>query len=188
MARSLFKLRNISCFLIDLRLAMSVGSSRAYSTALAMYPALPYQKSLIEASLGKRAPSSTREGAQVGTSICWSPLLSMIAPSLEDLIYMTLACLPPLQALASLGGRFLHSSITSFPFQNGGVLICKTIRKTKNIVKKKRHKSKESSITKINREKWEHKMSKEEGSDFKIINLDLKPHLVEAIMPLPRDN
>ena len=41
MASSLFKLRNTSWFLIDLRLAISVGSSRAYSMALATYPALP---------------------------------------------------------------------------------------------------------------------------------------------------
>ena len=40
-ARSLFKLRNTSCFLIDLRTAMSAGSSKAYSTTLATYPAFP---------------------------------------------------------------------------------------------------------------------------------------------------
>ena len=42
MARSFFKLRNTSCFLVDLRSAMSVGSSRDCSTIIAMYPTLPY--------------------------------------------------------------------------------------------------------------------------------------------------
>ena len=50
MARFLFKLRNTSCFLIELRSAISVGSSRACSTMLATYPALPCWNSLIEAS------------------------------------------------------------------------------------------------------------------------------------------
>ena len=63
MARFLFKLRNILCFFIDLRLAMSVGSSRDYSMTLATYPALPCWKSLIKALLGRGAPSSTRGGA-----------------------------------------------------------------------------------------------------------------------------
>ena len=118
MARSLFKLRNTSCFLIDLRLAISVGSSKDCSTTLAMYPTFPCWKSLIEASLGKGTPSSTRGGAQVRTTACWPPFLSMIAPSLEALVYMTLACLPPLWASGSLGGRFLFSFITSFPFRS----------------------------------------------------------------------
>ena len=50
MARFLFKLRNTLCFLIELRSAISVGSSRAYSTMLATYLALPCWKSLIKAS------------------------------------------------------------------------------------------------------------------------------------------
>ena len=116
MARSLFKLRNTSYFLMDLRLAISVGSSKACSTALATYSALLCWKSLIEASRGKGALSSTREGVQVGTLVCWSPLLFMIAPSLEDIVCMTLACLPPLWTSTSLGGRFLLSFVTSFPF------------------------------------------------------------------------
>ena len=42
-------------------------------------------------------------------------------------------------------------------------------------MKKEWHKSKESSITNANREKWEQNMSKGERGDFKIIiNLDLK--------------
>ena len=48
-ARSLFRLRNISCFLIDLRSAMSEGSNRAFSTALAMYPT---NLALLEVSYG----------------------------------------------------------------------------------------------------------------------------------------
>ena len=95
-ARSLFKLRNTSCFLIDLRSAMSTGSSKACSTALATYLALPCWKSLMEASLGRGALSNTMEGVQARTSLWWSPLLFMIAPSLEDLVCMTLAYLPPL--------------------------------------------------------------------------------------------
>ena len=61
-ARSLFRLRNTSCFLIDLRLAISLGSSKACSMASATYPALPYWKSLMDASAGRVAPSSTRAG------------------------------------------------------------------------------------------------------------------------------
>ena len=116
MVKSLFKLRNGSCFLINLRSATSMGNSKDCSTVLATYPALSYSKSLIEALLGRGASSSTKGGAQAGILACWSPLLSVIAPSLEDLVCMTLACLPPLWASTSLDGRFLLSSITSFPF------------------------------------------------------------------------
>ena len=38
MAKSLFRPRKTSCFLMDLRSAMSIGSSRVCSTALAVYP------------------------------------------------------------------------------------------------------------------------------------------------------
>ena len=62
------------------------------------------------------------------------------------------------------------------------MLIYKTIRKTKNIINKKWHKLKENSITNTNGEKWEQYMSKGEGSNFKIINLDLKPHLVSPLL------
>ena len=40
-ARSLFRLRKTSCFLIDFKLAMSPSSSKAYFMASATYPALP---------------------------------------------------------------------------------------------------------------------------------------------------
>lgn len=66
--------------------------------------------------LGKGAPSSTITGVHTSTSACWLVFLSVIAPSLEDLIWMTLACLPPLSALAFLDGDLLLSSITFFPF------------------------------------------------------------------------
>ena len=41
MAKSLFKPRKTSCFLIDLRLTMSFGSRRVCSTASATYPIVP---------------------------------------------------------------------------------------------------------------------------------------------------
>lgn len=93
-ARSLFKLRNTSCFLINRRSTISVGSSKAYSTVLATYPSFPYWKSLMDKSLGKGAPSNTMEGVQAGTLVWWSPLLYTIAHSLEDLFCVTLACRP----------------------------------------------------------------------------------------------
>ena len=40
-ARSLFKLRNTSCFLIDLKSAISTRSNKAYSMTLDTYPAFP---------------------------------------------------------------------------------------------------------------------------------------------------
>jgi len=113
MARSFFRPRNTSCFLMDMRSTMSLGSNRDYFTIWAMYPALPCWKSQMEASLGRGAPSSTRGGAQAGTIACWSPLLS---PSLEDLICMTLACLAPLWGLTSWEGWLFPTSTTSFPF------------------------------------------------------------------------
>ena len=61
-ARSLFKLRNTSCFLIDLRSAISPTSNKACSTLLATYLALPCWKSLIDASAGRAAPSNTKAG------------------------------------------------------------------------------------------------------------------------------
>ena len=56
--RSLFKLRKTSCFLNDLKLAIYSGNNRAYSTASAFL----CWKFLMEASIGKGAPSSTRAG------------------------------------------------------------------------------------------------------------------------------
>ena len=41
MVRSLFKPRKTSGFLMDLRLAMSLGSSKGCFTALATYPVVP---------------------------------------------------------------------------------------------------------------------------------------------------
>ena len=115
-ARFLFKLRNTSWFLMPLRSTISAGSNRACSMALATYLAFPCWKSLMEALLGKGAPSNTIVGAHAGTSNYWSALFSMTVPSLEDLVWVTLACLPPLWASASLDGDFLLSSTTSFPF------------------------------------------------------------------------
>ena len=65
------------------------------------------------------------------------------------------------------------------------MLICKTIREKKKVW----HKSKESSITNTNGEKWVHNMSKGKNGDFEVINLDLKtppsvPSLVEQGRPL----
>ena len=62
------------------------------------------------------------------------------------------------------------------------MLIYKTIKKKKTSSTKKWHKLKENSITNTNGEKWEQNMSKREGSNFKIINLDLKPHLVSPLL------
>ena len=105
MARSLFRLRNTSCFLMDMRSTMSLGSNRDCFTTWAMYPALPCWKSHMEASLGRGAPSSTRGGAQAGTIACWSPLLS---PSLEDLVCMTLACLAGLNLLGGVAFSYFY--------------------------------------------------------------------------------
>ena len=61
-ARSLFRLRNTSCFLIDLKSTISPTSNKACSTLLATYLALPCWKSLIDASAGRAAPSNTKAG------------------------------------------------------------------------------------------------------------------------------
>ena len=71
--------------------------------------------------------------------------------------------------------------MTRLTFGMVACLFAKPFGKQKTLSKKKRHKSKESSITNTNKEKWEQNMSKGEGSDFKIINLDLKPHLVSLL-------
>ena len=55
------------------------------------------------------------------------------------------------------------------------MLIYKTIWKTKKTLSKKKwHKSKISSITNTNGEKWVQNMSKGKNGDFEVINLDLK--------------
>ena len=53
MARSLFRPRKTLSCLMDLRSAMSLGSSRDYSTTLAIYLAVPCWKSQMEVSLRK---------------------------------------------------------------------------------------------------------------------------------------
>ena len=116
MVRSFFKPRNTLCFLMDLRLAMSLSSNKDCSTTLATYPALPCWKSQMEVSLERGTPSSTKGGALAGTTTCWSPLLSVIALSLEDLICMTLACLTPLWGSTSREGWLFPTSTTSLPF------------------------------------------------------------------------
>ena len=70
----------------------------------------------MEESLGKGAPSNTMRGFQAGTSTWRSPLPSMTTPSLADLVWVILACLPPLCTSASLVEVVFLSSITSFPF------------------------------------------------------------------------
>ena len=42
MARSLFKPRKTSCYFIDMRSAISLGSNRDYFMASATYPTMPY--------------------------------------------------------------------------------------------------------------------------------------------------
>ena len=61
-ARSLFRVRNTSCFFMVLKLAMSSGSSSGCSRALATYPAFPFWKSLIEESRGRGDPFNTKGG------------------------------------------------------------------------------------------------------------------------------
>ena len=76
LARSLFKPRKTSYFLMDLRLAISLGSNRGCSTALATYLAVPLWKSRMDTSLGRGALSSSKGGAQAGAVTQCSPLLS----------------------------------------------------------------------------------------------------------------
>ena len=73
----------------DLKLAISSGSNKAYSTALATKHAFPCWKFLIHASASKGAPSSTKAGINAGTPIWGSALLSAK-------VCVTLASLPPL--------------------------------------------------------------------------------------------
>lgn len=118
-ARSLFKVRYTSWFLIPLRLAILAGSNRACSTVLATYPAFPFWKSLMEVSLGRGAPSKSRERVQTGTSTWQLSLLLMIAPSLEDLVWATLAfllilCCSGLLGLSNPLFHHLFSLLISF--------------------------------------------------------------------------
>ena len=86
--RSLFKLRNTSCFLIDLRSAISSRSNKACSMPSATYPTLPYWKSLMDALASRAASSNTKAGVQVGTPTLESPFLSIK-------VCATLDCLAP---------------------------------------------------------------------------------------------
>ena len=108
-AKPLFKLRQISCFLIDLKLAMSPGSNKACSMASATYPAFACWKSLIKISAGKGAPSNVmiRVQAEIPT---WELLI------LSTRIYVTLAYLAPFWGSASLNKGPFPPSTTSWPF------------------------------------------------------------------------
>ena len=68
--------------------------------------------------------------------------------------------------------------IDEIKIRNGGMLICKIIRKTKNIVKKKRHKSKKKFNYRHKHRQMGTKYIKGKKGDFQVINLNLKPHLV----------
>lgn len=117
-ARSLFKLRNTSCFLINLKSAISLGSRKACYMASAMYPAFPCWNSLMEELAERAASSNTKEGFQAGTAILWSCPLSTIDPSLEDLVWVVLAALAPFCGSTSLGRWLFPSSTTSLPFES----------------------------------------------------------------------
>ena len=113
MARSLFRSRKTSCYVIDLRLAMSLGSNKECSIASVTYPVVPYWKSRMEASLSKGASSNSMRKAQVEAIARWSPLLS---PSLVNLVCISLGCLAPLWGSISWEGWVLLVSATSLPF------------------------------------------------------------------------
>ena len=61
-ARSLFRLRNTSCFFMVLNLTMSSGNSKSCSTTSAMYLAFPFKNSLIDEFAGRGDPSITKGG------------------------------------------------------------------------------------------------------------------------------
>ena len=98
-ARSLFKPRKTSCFLMDLRSTISLGSSRGCSMTLATYPAVPLWKSRMKALLGRGASSTSKGGAEVGATTQCSPLLSPLWASFD-----ALRLLGPLQGLVLRGG------------------------------------------------------------------------------------
>ena len=66
-AKSLFRLRNTSCFLKVLNSDIFTGSNRACSNASATYPAFSCWEFLMDASERRGAPSRIRGGAQIGT-------------------------------------------------------------------------------------------------------------------------
>ena len=86
-------LSSTSCFLMDLKSNISLGSNKDYSTVSATYPALPCWKSRLEASLERGALSSSRDGAQVGATAQW---LTFLSPSLANLVCIPLGCLASL--------------------------------------------------------------------------------------------
>ena len=94
---------------------MSLGSSRDCSTASAIYLAVPYWKSQVEASSKRGAPSTSIRGAQTGVVAWWSAFLS---PSVADLVCIVRGCLAALWCSVSRGGKFFPPSITFFPLSS----------------------------------------------------------------------
>jgi len=99
-----------------LRSAMSSGSRRGCSKALATYPPLPCWKSLIKESIGRGDLFNTKGGFQAWTLVRRSCPLSTTDPSLEDLVWAVLATLAPFCDSTSLAGRPFPSSTTFLPF------------------------------------------------------------------------
>ena len=115
MAKSLFKSRKTSCFLMYLTLAMSFGNRRVCSTASATYPAMPTWKSQMEASHGRGAPFSSKGGAQVEVATWCSPLLFV---SWADLVCMPLGYLNPLWGSTYWEEWVFPGSIASLPLSS----------------------------------------------------------------------
>ena len=121
--RSLFKLKNTSCFFMVLKSAMSPGSNRACSTASAMYPSLPCWKSFIEVFEGRGDPFSINGGFQAWILEEWSHPLSIVTlsgqfwplwPSSEVLLLLWENPSPPSSTTSfPLRSRFLFLSIGS---------------------------------------------------------------------------
>ena len=95
--------RKTSCYLRNLRSAISMGSDRDCSTAFATYPAVPCWKSRLEAPLSKGAPSISMRRAQARAVALWS---SLHFASVADLVYRPLCCLAPFWGSTSWGGGF----------------------------------------------------------------------------------
>ena len=115
MARSLFRSRKTSYNIIDLRLAMSLGSNKECSTTSVTYPVVPYWTSRMEASLRKGASSNSMHKDEAEAIARWPPLLS---PSLVNLVCISLGCLAPLWGSISWEGWVLLVSTTSLPFSS----------------------------------------------------------------------
>ena len=101
-ANSLFNDKNTSCLLRFLSSAMSLSRRSACSSELAIYPSLPLTKSLMEASEGRGAPSSTYSGFQSGTLGCHSVVTSKLILSRALFFQWSQAVLASLACL--LGG------------------------------------------------------------------------------------